>query len=95
MGKGNWSVVPPFSCGPAIQIHKRVGATVQGVSVHVIVLRDERAIGLWTIIHTKYVILLGSEGIWTTEYATVTGQGIHREESQGEHEQAGCMPWQW
>ena len=48
------------------------------------------AVGLYIGLNPQHIMLLESEGIWTTENATGPGQWVSGEEAQRDHVQAGC-----
>ena len=47
--------------------------------------------GLFIDLQPKYVMVIGSEEIWTTESSTGPCKGNQGKESQNDHDQSNCI----
>ena len=81
-------------CEPFKKVHIITSETVQGISLNGLVLRYEKYMGLYIGLHSKYLMLLGSEVIWAMDYSTGPIQVVYVEEVQKYHYQAGCITQQ-
>ena len=92
-GGVHWSSRPPFRYEPVTNVPIQSDASAQEISLHGLVLGDKRAVVFYIGLYPKYVILIGSEGIWTMEWSNWLGQVVCGEEAQEEHDQSSWMPW--
>ena len=69
-------------CEPFKKVHIITSATVQGISLNGLVLRYEKYMGLYIGLHSKYLMLLGSEVIWAMDYSTGPIQVVYVKEVQ-------------
>ena len=64
---GHWYEKHPLIFESITNITIPSDTTAQGSSLHGLVIRGEKDVGLYIGLHTKYVMILGLELIWTTE----------------------------
>ena len=82
-GGGPWQTNPLFICGNVTKLYIWASVAAQGGSLHDIVFGDYTAVQFYIIFNPKYLMVLGSEGIWTMERAFGPGQCVCGEETQG------------
>ena len=66
-----------IQCGNFTKYHILDSKIALGGSLPGLVLGDDTAVGLYISPHLLFGMVIGSEIIWTTEYATGSFPGIH------------------